>query len=113
MWAVVTLIAGSVAAEAATYYVDQTTGSDGNSGKSPGAPWKNCPGMSAYAGPETLCAGDIVYFKRDETWLVSGPQGIYLSGGVTYVGNSWGAGNGKAQIRANSNLDAGIVSFRD
>jgi Right handed beta helix region len=113
MWAVVTLIAGSVAAEAATYYVDQTTGSDGSSGKSPGAPWKNCPGTSAYAGPGTLCAGDIVYFKRDETWLVSGPQGIYLSGGVTYVGNSWGTGNGKARIRANSNLDAGIVRFRD
>jgi hypothetical protein len=105
--------AGSSAAEGATYYVDQTAGSDSNTGTNPGAPWKNCPGMSAYSGTEALGRGDTVYFNRDETWFVSGPQGIYLIGGVTYIGNSWGTGSGKARICANADLDAGVVRFRD
>ncbi len=111
--AAVLLVTGSAAAEGATYYVDQTAGSDSNSGTSPGAPWKNCPGMSAYSGTEALRPGDTVYFNRNETWLVSGPQGIYLIGGVTYIGNSWGTGNGNARICADADLDTGVVRFRD
>jgi hypothetical protein len=105
--------AGPCIAVAATYYVDQIAGSDDNIGTKPGAPWKNCPGMSGYSGAGKLAPGDQVYFNRAETWLVSGEQGIYLTGGVTYVGNSWGAGSGKACIRANSDLDAGVIRFRD
>jgi hypothetical protein len=111
--AVATLIAGSIVAGAASYFVDEVSGSDGNSGTTPGAPWKNCPGMSAYSGTEILRPGDTVYFNRDETWFVSGSQGVYLTGGVTYIGNSWGGGSGKARICANSDLDAGVVRFRD
>lgn len=107
------MLAGTLATNAAVYYVDQKVGDDGNSGTNPGLPWKNCPGMSAYAGREALRPGDAVYFKRDETWLVSGIQGIYLIGGVTYIGNSWGTGSGKARIFAASDLDAGMVRFRD
>ena len=54
-----------------------------------------------------------MYLKRDETWPVSGPQGIYLTGGVTYIGNSWGSGESKARILAAADLDAGVVRFRD
>ena len=69
--------------------------------------------MSSYSGSRTLKAGDVVYFDRGDTWLVTGTQGIYLTGGVTYIGNAWGNGSGKATIRANADLDAGVVRFRD
>jgi hypothetical protein len=110
---VVLSVASPFVVEGATYYVDQTAGSDSNSGTNPGAPWKNCPGMSAYSGTEVLRPGDTVYFNRSGTWPVSGLQGIYLTGGVTYLGNSWGAGSGKARIRATADLEAGVVRFRD
>src|SRR5271166_4444661 len=109
----VILIAASVAADAAIYYVDQTAGNDANSGKKPSACWKQCPGMSDYSGSGALQPGDTVYFNRGGVWLVSGAQGIYLTGGVTYIGNSWGSGNGKAQICAGADLEAGVVRFRD
>lgn len=99
-------------APAATYYVDQTSGSDGNNGASASTPWKNCPGMGAYAGSGILRPGDTVYFNRGGTWQVSGEQGIYLVGGVTYIGNSWGTGT-RATIRASSDCDSGVVRFRD
>jgi len=97
---------------AATYYVDQSGGSDTNSGTSPSTPWKNCPGMASYSGSGTLIAGDTVYFDSADTWLVTGTQGIYLTGGVTYIGDSWGSGT-RAEIKANANLEAGVVRFRD
>ncbi len=98
--------------QAITYYVDQTGGSDSNNGTSTSTPWKNCPGMSAYGGSGILRPGDTVYFNRGGTWQVSGEQGIYLVGGVTYIGNSWGTGT-RATIRASSDCDSGVVRFRD
>jgi len=106
------LISGCLGANAAVYYVDAVAGSDGNGGADPGRPWKNCPGMSAYSGSGTLSAGDSVYFARSQVWQLSGAQGIYLTGGVTYIGNSWGTGS-LAVIRAASDCDAGVVRFRD
>jgi hypothetical protein len=99
--------------DGATYYVDQMAGSDGNSGADPGTPWKNCPGMTSYSGTGTLRPGDTIYFNRSGTWPVSGSEGVYLTGGVTYIGNSWGAASGKARIQAASDLEAGVVRFRD
>jgi len=96
----------------AIYYVDKTAGDDNNSGKSARLSWKNCPGMSAYSGQAILRPGDTVFFKRGETWFATGPQGLYLTGGVRYSGNSWGIG-AKARICATSDLDAGLVRFRD
>jgi hypothetical protein len=109
----VTLLAATFTAQAFTYYVDANAGSDRNAGTSPNAPWQNCPGMTAYAGPGLLRPGDIVYFNRGATWKVSGLQGLYLTGGVTYVGNAWGSGTGKAHLTANSDLECGVVRFRD
>ena len=68
--------------------------------------------MTAWAGSGALQPGDIVYFDRGDTWLVSGLHGLQLLGGVTYIGNVWGNGT-KATLRANSDLDAGVVRFRD
>src|SRR5262249_5639042 len=99
-------------AQAATYYVDQTAGSDSNSGTGPSAPWKNSPGMAAYTGSGTLRPGDTIYFDSGDTWLLTGGQGLYLIGGVTYLGDSWGTG-ARATLRASANLDAGVVRFRD
>jgi hypothetical protein len=105
-------VACTTPAFAATYYVDQNGGSDSNDGLAPTRAWKNSPGMSSYAGSRTLSAGDIVYFDRGDTWLVSGAQGLYLVGGVTYIGDSWGAGT-RATIRAAASLESGVVRFRD
>ena len=99
-------------ARAATYYVDQAIGSDANPGTSPSAPWKNAPGMTAYAGAGTLLPGDTVYFNRGGTWPVTGTQGIYLFGGVTYIGNQWGSGT-RATIRASVDLASAVVRYRD
>lgn len=106
------IFALAVNASAATYYVDQTAGNDGNPGTQASS-WKNCPGMASYAGSSaTLAPGDTVYFDRGDTWLVSGTQGLYLAGGVTYIGDAWGNGT-RATIRSSGNNDAGVVRFRD
>lgn len=97
---------------AATYYVDQTAGSDQNAGTSPSAAWRNSPGMSAYGGSAILAPGDVIYFDSADTWDVTGTQGLYLVGGVTYIGNQWGTGT-RARLRAASNLDSAVVRFRD
>jgi len=110
--AVADLLLGVTAAQAATYYVDQTAGNDSNSGTTPTTAWKNSPGMSSYSGSRTLAPGDIVYFDSADTWLVTGTQGLYLTGGVTYIGNGWGSGT-RATIRANADLAAAVVRFRD
>jgi hypothetical protein len=105
------ILTGAANASAATYYVDQTSGSDSNAGTA-SAPWKNCPGMSSYTGSRSLSPGDVVYFDRGDTWVLTGAQGLYLTGGVTYLGDSWGSGT-RATLRAGGNLDAGVVRFRD
>lgn len=69
--------------------------------------------MAAFSGSGTLRPGDVVNFDRADTWLVTGQQGLYLVGGVTYTGDAWGGGTRRAIIRANADLAAGIVRFRD
>jgi hypothetical protein len=104
---------GPMGADAATFYVSQVSGNDGNAGTSASAPWKNCPGMSAYSGSGKLNPGDSVYFDRSNTWPVSGTGGIFLAGGVTYIGNSWGSGTAKAHLQATTAMDSGVVAFTD
>jgi hypothetical protein len=104
--------AAASSAGAATYYVAHSTGNDGNAGTSPASPWRSVPGMASYAGGGTLVPGDIVYFNRADTWPVTGTQGMYLVGGVTYIGNEWGAGT-RARIQASADLASAVVRFRD
>ena len=106
------VLLGVTVTHAATYYVDQTAGNDGNHGTTPAAAWKNAPGMVSYAGSGALAPGDTVYFDSSDTWLVTGVQGLYLTGGVTYIGNGWGSGT-RAKIKANANLDSAVVRYRD
>ncbi len=105
-------LAAPALAQAATYYVDQASGSDANAGTSQTSPWANAPGMSAYRGKGKLVAGDTVFFRNSGTWLVTGTQGIYLVGGVKYVGNGWGTGS-RARLKAAGDLASAVVRFSD
>ena len=100
-------------AQSATYYVDQTNGSNSNNGTSPSTPWRTVPGMAGYSGSATLAPGDTVYFDSADTWNVGGGSwGFYLVGGVTYIGNEWGSGT-RARIRATTGFAAGTIRFKD
>jgi hypothetical protein len=94
-----------------TFFIDQATGNDSNSGTI-SSPWKNCPGMEAFTGSGSLLPGDTVYFNSSAKWVVTGKQGIWLVGGVTYIGDTWGFGL-RAEIRAGTDLPGGVVRFRD
>lgn len=69
----------------ATYYIDCTSGSDGNSGTS-GSPWLTLA-RAMDPAQNTLAAGDMVYFKgtctagssNDNKWGGSGSSGNYIS----------------------------------
>lgn len=76
---------------AATYYVQN--GGDDNAAGTSIAPWANCPGMEAWSGGASLSPGDTVYFDSSDTWtLEDGSQGLWVEGGVTYIGDYWGGG---------------------
>jgi chitodextrinase len=105
----------------AVYYIDQSHGSDSNAGTSPATAWKNAPGTaacSAVCASTTLQPGSIVYFDRADTWILTGsPQGLFLAGGVTYIGDEWlgtGPSKARATLRAGNDFnDNGVVRFRD
>jgi hypothetical protein len=104
---------------ATTYYIDQTDGSDQNSGTSTSKAWQHSPGMQAYSGAGVLKAGDTLYFDSGDSWTVTGgPQGLFLAGGVRYIGDEWAAESGSAGQRAtikagNDFNDNGVIRFRD
>lgn len=106
------MLLGGAVAQAATYYVDQTAGNDGNNGTTPSSAWKSAPGMASHTGSGLLAPGDVVYFDRGDTWPVTGNQGIYLTGGVTYIGNQWGSGT-RATLKASADLASAVVRYRD
>lgn len=110
--AVLGFVALAPCANATVYYVDQAVGNDSNIGTTELLPWKNSPGMDSYSGRGSLVAGDTVYFNSARTWVVTGTQGLYLTGGVAYIGNSWGTGT-RATLRAGADLPAAVVRFKD
>jgi hypothetical protein len=50
--------------EGQAYYLDNASGSDSNSGRSPGAPWRTIGKVNSIA----LAPGDTVYLKRGGIW---------------------------------------------
>ena len=64
-WLCLMLLAlwASMAARAATYYVDYSTGNDTNNGTSTSSPWQHCPGDWAATATNSLNPGDTVKFK--------------------------------------------------
>lgn len=65
-------------ASGATYYVDNTFGSDSNSGTSPSTPWKTI----AHVNAATIASGSQVLFLSTDVWH----EQLSTSAGVTY---SW------------------------
>jgi hypothetical protein len=85
------------------FYVDYSAGSDSNPGTNGAAPWKHVPGDPLYTGSGTLTAGNTVFFKGGEAYIIGATHstagaicaGIVIQPGVTYDGNSagtWGSG---------------------
>lgn len=95
--------------QAATYYVDFSSGSDANNGTSAATPFKRSPGdtnATGTAASTTLSAGDIVRFKGGVEYfgwirlLWSGSAGNH----ITYIGNAAGDwGTGAAFISGSNN----------
>ena len=79
----VTAILVTTSARAATYYVDYTTGSDGNNGASRTTPWKRHPYMVGFSGNYNHTAGDRFIFKGGVTWPRSVFQLHILAGGAS------------------------------
>lgn len=56
---------------ATTYYVDFSSGNDGNKGTSKASPWQEAPGMqtcSKLCSSTTINAGDSIILKGGVTW---------------------------------------------
>ncbi len=73
------------------YYVSSSSGNDNNSGKSESSPWKTLKKVSN----TKFNAGDIIYFKRGDTWRETPANEVYgrldvTSDGVTY--SAYGSG---------------------
>lgn len=61
------LLGGAIVHSHVVYYVDQTGGNDGNSGRSPADAWKTVGKVNG----ETFQQGDTILFKRGETWALA------------------------------------------
>ena len=61
---ILTTIVVQIAAAQTSYFVDAVTGSDGNTGTSPSAPWKTISRVNS----ASLRPGDNVLFRRGQTW---------------------------------------------
>ena len=92
--------AGAALSRAATYYVDYSSGSDGNSGTSTSAPFKHAPGGAGCTGncaATGLVAGDKVIFKK----------------GVVYYGGLIAANSGGLAVAVGSGgniTSAGVLT---
>ena len=109
------LIFFSIAAPsfAATYYVS-ANGNDRNPGTER-SPWKRCPGMGGWSGSTKLKAGDTVYFNSSDTWALSGGSyGFWVTGGVTYIGDTWGNGKrAKFDVKSKYSANGGVLIGED
>ena len=85
---------------AATYYV-QNGGNDEAAGTE-GAPWAYCPGLVGWspgASGNSISANDTVYFDKGDTWSIGTNTYILtVTGGVHYIGDTWGSGGTRAII---------------
>lgn len=77
--ALAAILTGS--AEAATYYIDYSAGSDANSGISKTSAWKRAPGMKGFTGSYRHVAGDRFIFRGGVTWPVDCFQMKITAGG--------------------------------
>jgi hypothetical protein len=114
-------------ADAATYYVDATEGSDSNNGTTTSTPFQTLAKLETLA----LVPGDTILFQRGETWsgqtlvLVNKSGNAYspirlgaygsgaapvLSGGRPLTGLSWGVHSGNIQ---SASIDTFLGTYGD
>lgn len=91
----------TTAANAATYYIDYTNGSDSNPGTSKTTPWKRHPYMQGYTSTYSHQAGDRFIFKGGVVWPSAVFPLVISNGGnssvsdyygvdkIWYVGTTW------------------------
>ena len=92
--AAVVLMLGTISAQAATYYVSQSTGNDSANGQSAKTPWKTL----AKASTVKLAAGDSILLKCGDTWNEDlRPQGSGTAAKPILIG-SYGEGGKKPII---------------
>ena len=93
------------AVDAATYYVDNSAGSDGNSGTSTSAPWQSLGKVNSV----TFQPGDVVNFKRGGTW--TGTLTISSSGvsGNPVTFQDYGTGNPPLLRRSTAPESGGLT----
>ena len=76
--------------DAATYYIDYSSGSDSNNGQSESSAWQRAPGMNGFAGSYSHVAGDQFIFKGGVTW----PNSVFtftpIGGGNSSVNDYYG-----------------------
>ena len=86
------VFAAALPANAATYHISSSGGSDSNNGLSTGAPWQTFTNANAL----TLQPGDSVLLKRGDTWN----QELYLkgSGNASSVISLGGYGTGASPV---------------
>jgi hypothetical protein len=100
------VVLGSLkAAQAASYYVDSTSGSDSNSGTSSAAPWKSLGKVNSTA----FQAGDTINFKRGSIWtgttLLIDSSGV-AGNPITY--QAYGTGNRPEIVAPSGNWQTSI-----
>ncbi len=92
-----------------SYYVDYSSGADGNSGTSTSSPWQHCPGDPHAAGTAsntTLTAGTTIWFKSGVTYtLTASNAAAYGAGGgngQAGIGLRWGGSSGAPIVYTSS-----------
>jgi len=77
----------------ATYYVDSTSGADGNDGLSSGAAWQTLAKVNTAMGDATISPGDTILFKRGETFSITGAAAGMSVGLANITLDAYGTGN--------------------
>ncbi len=91
-----------------TFYVDYASGNDVNTGTYQSAPFKHCPGDSAFAGSISLQTGDTVNFKQGVIYY---GMIVTQAPGVTYtISSGWGTGDA---VIDGSAQDAALIVHHD
>jgi hypothetical protein len=106
---IILFLAISSVLSATNYYV-RNGGSDAASGTSEATAWAHHPWMSTWTGHITLVAGDDVFMKRGDTWIIANPTAAFIftaqsgTAGKSITTTAYGNGNDPViKISTNSN----------
>ena len=102
------IILAAVSANATDYYVDADAAGGGGCG-AVGTPCATIAEVQAL-----VSAGDTVYFDSADTWSASSGTAVLVPiGGVTYIGDTWGAGTRAILEGTSSSISRAVIYFND